>query len=120
MANEPVSRARLAACLVYRNEVLAVGYNKQKTHPFQKRFAKHELAISIHAETDCIMNARKLYSDDVISKATMYVLRIKRPDEGSDQFVRAMAMPCKGCQRALVAFNISKVYYTTEEGFDYL
>lgn len=120
MANEPVSRARLAAILVYRNEVLGVGYNKHKTHPFQKRFAKHELAISLHAEIDALINARKMYSDDIIAKSTMYVLRIKRPDEDSKDFIRGMAKPCKGCQRALTVFNIRKVYYTTEEGFDFL
>lgn len=120
MANEPVGRARLAAMLVYRNEILSVGYNKYKTHPFQKRFAKHEMALSLHAETDCLVSARKNYSDEIISKSTMYVLRLKRPHENTDEFVRGMAMPCKGCQRALTVFNIKKVYFTTDEGFDYL
>lgn len=117
---EPVAAARIAAALVYRNEVLAVGHNKFKSHPFQKQYAKHEGAIYLHAENDCLINARKLYSDDIISKSTMYILRVKRPFEGSSDFVRGMAKPCKGCQRALTVFDIKNVYFTTDEGFDFL
>lgn len=116
MANEPCGRARLAAILVYGNEVIGVGYNQYKTHPFQKKYAKHEEALFLHAETSCIINARKLYSDDIISKSTMYILRLKKPYVGSEELIWGMAKPCCGCQRALHAFNIKKIYYTTDEG----
>lgn len=118
LANEPVARARLASMLVYRNEILGVGFNKRKTHPFQKRFAKHEHAINLHAEIDALINARRIYGDDIISKSTLFVLRIKCGDDMG--IIRAMAKPCLGCQRALSVFNIRKVYYTTDEGFDFL
>lgn len=120
IAAEPVSRQRLAAILVYKNEVLAIGYNKRKSHPFQRQFAKHEEAIYLHAEIDCIKNALRLYDEEMISKATMYVLRVKRPDDDHKAFVRGLAKPCCGCERAIAAFDIKKVYYTTDEGYDYL
>lgn len=120
IAAEPVSRSRLAAMLVYKNDVIAIGYNKKKTHPMARRFQKHQEAIYLHAEVDCIKNALRLVEPDLLQKCTMYVLRIKRPDCNPKAFVRAMAKPCCGCQHAIEQFGIKKVYYTTDEGFEIL
>lgn len=117
IATEPVARQRLAACLVYKNEIIAIGYNKRKTHPIAKRFQKHVEAIYLHAEVDAIKNALRQYDEETIAKATMYVLRVKRPDEDHRTFIRGMAKPCCGCQHAIDQFNVKKVLYTTEEGF---
>lgn len=118
IATEPVSRQRLAACLVYKNEIIAVGFNKRKTHPIAKRFQKHEDAIYLHAEVDCIKNALRQYDEDVIAKSTMYVLRVKRPDDNHQIFIRGMAKPCCGCHHAIDQFNIKRVFYTTEDGYE--
>jgi deoxycytidylate deaminase len=120
VATEPVSRQRLAACLVFKNEIIAVGYNKRKSHPIAKRFQKHEEAIYLHAEVDCIKNALRLYDEDVIAKSTMYVLRVKRPDDNHRTFIHGLAKPCCGCEHAIDQFNIKRVLYTTEEGFEEL
>ena len=120
IATEPVSRQRLAACLVYKNEIIAVGYNKNKTHPIAKRFQKHEEAIYLHAEVDCIKNALRIYDEDTIAKSTMYVLRVKRPDDNHREFIRGLAKPCCGCQHAIEQFNVKRVLYTTDEGFEEL
>lgn len=120
MASEPVFRQRLAALLVYKNEVIAIGINKTKSHPFQRKYAKHDDAIYLHAEVDCIKNALRNYDEDIIAKSTMYVLRMKHPDRNPKKFMRGLSKPCEGCQRAIAAYDIKNVYYTTDEGYDYL
>ncbi|MFM7851590.1 MAG: hypothetical protein ACKO96_06630, partial [Flammeovirgaceae bacterium] len=42
VAIEPVRKARIAACLVYRNEIISFGINQMKTHPFQAQFSKNQ------------------------------------------------------------------------------
>lgn len=115
-ASEPVSGAKIAAAIVIKNEIVAVGYNKYKTHPMQRRYAKHEAAVSLHAEIDCIKNALRVIDGDDLQKARMYVLRVKRPDNDHSVFIRAMAKPCCGCHGAVDAFGLKAVYYTTDEG----
>jgi len=119
-AVEPVSRQRLSACLVYKNEIIGMGFNKRKTHPFQRKFSKHEEAIYLHAEIDAIKNALKNVDAETISKSTLYIMRVKYEDMSAKRFVRGLSKPCEGCSRAIAQFGINKVYYTTEEGFDYL
>lgn len=113
-AIEPVANCRLAACLVYRNEIISVGVNRKKTHPFMLRFSRHEDAIYLHAETDAIKNALKEYDEDFVSRCKLYVLRVKKPQEYSKHFVTGMAKPCAGCQRALATFNIRECYYSLD------
>jgi len=117
---EPVSRARLASCLVYKNEIISIGINRAKTHPFQKRFSSHEEAIFLHSENDAIYNALKRYDLETVSKSRLYVCRVKYADESKAFMVPAMAKPCMGCQRAIAQFNIKHVCYTTEEGLEWL
>lgn len=117
-AVEPVGKTRLAACLVQKNNLIAIGTNKMKTHPFQRQFAKNELSIYLHAETDCIVNALRHIDAEDMCKCTMYVLRVKHGESGLG---RGLAKPCPGCQRALAQFNIKKVYYTLDgTGYDHL
>ena len=117
----PVRGSRMAAVLVDRKgRVISEGQNKKKSHPFQGRFGKNKDAIFLHAETECILNYLKSKKDvDKLPKLTMYVARAKRTADGKS-IEPGMAKPCEGCQRALATFGITKVYYTTEEGYDYL
>lgn len=116
-AVEPVGKARLASMLVYKNDIVSVGYNQRKSHPFQQKFSHHEEAIYLHSETHCIKNALRHVSLDVLSKCTLYVLRVKRPhNHAENDFIWGEARPCKGCQRAIAQFGIKKVYFTTDEG----
>ena len=106
----PVSRQRLAACVVYKNEIVSVGYNKLKTHPISKRFQKHEEAIFLHAEAMALNEASKCLSPQELSKAELYVLRVKKSDCGAT--VWGLSKPCSGCMSAIEHFDIKKVYYT--------
>ena len=118
---EPCGRARLAAALVYKNEIISIGTNKNKSHPFQKKYATNDDAIFLHAETDAIYNALRKYDAQTISKSKLYICRMKWLDKGRSIFVRGMAKPCPGCQRAIATFAIKHVCYTTEtDEFDHL
>ena len=118
---EPVARQRLAACLVYKNQIISMGINKRKTHPFQRQFAKHEEAIFLHAETDCIVNALRQLDAVDLKKCTMYITRIKKADENAKSYISGLAKPCEGCERALAQFGITNVYYSLDnEGWEKL
>lgn len=112
-AVDPVANHRLAAALVHKNSIVSIGFNKKKTHPFQRQYAKNEDAIYLHAEIDCIVNALRSIDEDDMSKYSLYVLRAKKDGNG-------LAKPCDGCQRAIAAMGIKRVYYTTDSGYDFL
>lgn len=117
---EPVAAARIAACMVYKNEVISFGICQKKSHPFQAKFGKNEDAIFLHAENDCIKNALKEYSLSQIASATLYVARVKYFDHTRKRFVFGLAKPCTGCSRAVATFGISRVIYSTETGYEVL
>jgi deoxycytidylate deaminase len=113
---EPVFQARVAAALVYKNDILSIGMNKNKSHPFQKKYSSHPDAIYLHAETDAIYNAIKDgYSLKTISDSELVICRMKWEDGSKQVFTQGLAKPCLGCQRAIVTFDIKAVHYTLEE-----
>ena len=120
-AVEPFASARIAAALVYKNEIISIGTNKNKTHPFQKKFSTNSDAIFLHAETDAIYNATRKYETSIIAKSKLYISRVKYFDSDKKYFVQGLSKPCAGCQRAIANFNIKHVCFTKDtEGFDYL
>lgn len=115
IAVEPVAQARIAACLVYKNEVVSFGINQRKSHPFQAKFGKNRDSIFLHAETDCIKNALKIISVKELNKCSLYVCRVKYHDSSKNNFVFGLAKPCPGCTRAILNFDITKVIYSNDE-----
>lgn len=109
-SNDFTAGASMAACIVYGNDIVAFGVNENKSHPFQAKYAKNDLAVYLHAETSAIKNALKVLSTKDLSRSKIYILRIKR--DGSV----ALAKPCEGCQRCIRTFGISKIAYTTDNG----
>ena len=117
----PVRQARIAACLVYKNEIISFGINQMKTHPFQAQFGKNKDSIFLHAETDCIKNALREIDVDELTRCTLYVCRVKFESHEKRKFVYGLAKPCPGCERAIATFNIKSVYYTlNDEGYEVL
>lgn len=106
---EPVSRAQLAAAIVYKNKVIAIGTNQLKTHPIMIEFQRGPGAIFLHAEIDAINKARRKISDEKLSKSTLIVVRVRK--DGSF----GMAKPCRGCADCIDHFRINNVYYTLTE-----
>ena len=111
---DPVGAARIAAAIVYKNDVIAIGTNKLKTHPFQAKFGKNESSIHLHAETDVIKNALKFASEEEVAKSILYICRVKFVDSSKKKVIFGLAKPCEGCARAISTFNISKVFYTLD------
>ena len=111
IAVEPVAQARIAAAIVYKNEIVSIGINQRKTHPFQAKYSKNEDSIFLHAETDAIKNALKNISVEDIYSSTLYVCRVKIEN---NKFIFGLAKPCCGCMRAISNFGINKVFYSLD------
>lgn len=95
---------RLAAILVTKDGEEFYGFNSRKTHPLAAKFGKNKAAICLHAEVDAIR--RCLQSGKEVQDSSLFVGRVLR--DGST----AIAKPCEGCQRAIVAFGIKQVEWT--------
>ena len=117
-----VRRARIAAGIVYKGRLVAVGVNSKKSHPFQAKYSKNEHAIYLHAEVAAIMAAKRKLTEAELAKATLYVIRTKE-SYINGQTVLGIAKPCEGCERCINDHNIRRVVYsmdcevTTEKKF---
>ncbi len=109
-------RAKLASAVVIRNEIIAIGFNRRKSHPFQVQFQANDNQIYLHAETDAINRALKYVSKEEIKKAILYVARVKYIDNKTKKVVWAESKPCIGCQRAIMSYGISNVIHTCDDG----
>lgn len=112
----PVTGARMSAAVAIRGEVMSWGTNELRTHPFAARFGKNSDAIYWHAETKAIHNFIRRHNPDLLQKASLYVVRIKRPFERSKDFVKGMARPCAGCFTCIRDFGIQRIAYSNEQG----
>jgi deoxycytidylate deaminase len=104
----PTTLPRMAAVIVFKNEVISIGYNQRKSHPFQKQFSQSDLKICLHAETDALRKALKILDCKEISKTRIYIARVLKNDS------IAKAKPCTICQNALNAYGI-QAYWTDRE-----
>lgn len=114
---KPVGRARIVSAIVYRGDLLAIGHNQMKTHPFQARYGKNKDSIYLHAEISTIHKALKELDLEDLEMCTLYVCRVKYYSSANKiDFVSGLACPCAGCQRAIATFGIKKVYFSQEGG----
>lgn len=103
--NNPVKcLPQMAAILVTKDGEEYVGYNSRKTHPLARKFGRNTSSVCLHAEIDAIRKG--LRSEDGLSNSKMYVARVFKDGRP------ALAKPCGGCQRAIIAFGISEVEWT--------
>lgn len=98
-------RHKHAASIYIGNRLISIGVNQLKTHPLQKKFGINDDAIYLHAEVDAIRNALKRVSLLDLKYATLYVAKSKA---GTPK----MSKPCAGCQKAIIHFGISNVFWT--------
>lgn len=110
----PVGAARIAASIVYKNNVVAFGINSLKTHPIQVKYARNPESIHLHAEIDVIKNASRILTPEEFAKSTMYVARMKYADMHKTSMMQGLVCPCDGCRNAIIAFNLKKVIYTLD------
>jgi len=108
---EPVSKAKVVACIVYKKRIVAIGMSQYKTHPFQNEYKKNDHAVYLHAEVDAINKAKKRLSAAELSKSSIYICRVKK-DVTRKKDTFGIAKPCSGCSKCISAHGIKNVYYT--------
>lgn len=113
----PAARAKIAAAVVIKNEIVSFGENQLRTHPFQLKYGKNTSAVFWHAETHAIYNALKRVTVDDLARAALYVVRVKRPHANSKNWILGMAKPCQGCEYCAATFGISRMIYSIEDGY---
>lgn len=113
-----VNNAKLAACIVYKNDIVSFGVNEMKSHPFQARYGKNKDSVYLHAETSAIKNALKYISQSELESSTLYICRVKYSDFTKAKMMFGLSKPCPGCFRCINTYNIKKVIYTLD-GYDY-
>jgi len=112
--NHGASNAKLAAAVVIKGKVISTGRNQLKTHPFAAQYAKNSDAIFLHAEASAIVNSLNHVDKADLSRATLYIYRVKHPNGRANKWVSGLAKPCTGCMRAIVEFDFKRVVYTTD------
>jgi len=98
-------RFRFGAVLARGRRRIGVGYNYVHNAGNMFDDKKSWLRSSVHAEHSVL----KACQGDA-EGATLYVVRLYRDDS------RAMARPCRRCQRRISEAGIKKVIYTNEFG----
>jgi tRNA(Arg) A34 adenosine deaminase TadA len=116
----PVANARMASAIVIKNDIIAFGVNNKKTHPMQAKYSKHCECVWMHAEITAIKNALKIIDIEQLTKATLYVARVKYTDSSKKKLIQGLAKPCSGCKMAIAAFDIRNVVYSVdgESGYE--
>lgn len=112
---EPVSRARLAAAVVYKGRIVSIGFNQYKTHPFAAKYGRNPDAIYLHAEHDAINKAKRRLGENELKKSTLIVVRVKNESKGKITF--GIAKPCAGCAQCISDHKINTVIYTETTDF---
>lgn len=111
-------KPRIGCIVVYKNTILAGGFNSDKTHSMQAYFNQYRfkdhgnnyMPEKAHAEIICLSKIK--YLDIDFSKVHLYIYR-----ETRDGKHLAMARPCPACFAAIHSYGIRHIHYTTNEGF---
>jgi tRNA(Arg) A34 adenosine deaminase TadA len=117
--NEGASRAKMAAAVVLKGKIISTGRNQYKTHPIATEYGKNSDAIFLHAETHAIVNSLNHLDKADLSRATLYIYRVKRPHGHLNNWVSGLAKPCIGCMRAIVEYDFKRVVYTTDNAEEF-
>ena len=99
---------RHAAVIVKAGRVLAIGRNRNKTHPDSVLYADGERILkTIHAELDAISRVK---NKEQLKGATIYVARLGRNGHPG------MSCPCKMCQQLINKYGLKRAVFTTDYG----
>lgn len=121
VAVEPVAQARIAAAIYFKNNLISIGINQRKSHPFQAMYGKNKDSIYLHAEIDAIKNALRQVTVDDLERCTLYICRVKYDGKEKNNIIYGLSKPCPGCSRAIINFNIKRVIYSLDtEGYKQL
>lgn len=114
-----VKRARVGSVFIYKNKILSIGWNSNKTAPIQAYWNKERFdeskepycLHSLHAETAALLNVKNTNID--WSKVMVFNWRIKK--DGT----QGNSRPCKSCMAMLIKQGIKDIFYSTENGWGY-
>jgi deoxycytidylate deaminase len=100
-------KQKVSALVVYRNNVLSVGYNRHRGMELDKApvgVVYSGGGYSIHAEIDALNKALKVYPEikNNMDKLTLYVAR-----KGW-----RLSKPCEDCQSMLKRYGIKEICFT--------
>lgn len=111
-AKSSPSKKKIGAVLLRKNKVIVSATNlEKKTHPLQAFLAERvglDEKIYLHAEVNALIKSKE-------KADTIVVARIG----GHGHNELRMSKPCPICQMALEMNNISRVIYSTNDGFNY-
>lgn len=107
-------RCKIGAIVVLKHRIVSSACNSDcKTHPLQKRYNRYRFAEDTphkcHAELLALLPLIKNGVD--LSNASIYTYRQHR--DGS----LACARPCPSCMELIKDVGITRLFYTTEDGF---
>ncbi len=109
-AKSSPSKKKVGAVLLNKNKVIVTATNLEtKSHPVQAKFAERvglHQKIYLHAEIAALVKCREECDTIVVARV-------------NPQNKLRMARPCPICELALHEAGITKVHYTTNQGFLY-
>lgn len=92
---------KMGAIIIRSGQIIAVGWNKNKSHPKAKNYT-----TKIHAELDALIMPR---IEDVFD-AHMYVVRL------TNGGALATSKPCKDCMILIQEAGLASVTYIDDQG----
>ena len=95
-----------ASAIVYKKKIIALGKNQMKTHPIMLQYQSDSTKIYLHSEIDAIVKVINNHGSEILKHSSLYNLRLT----GGGNV--AMSKPCNGCQKAIDAFGIKRVFWT--------
>jgi deoxycytidylate deaminase len=104
-------KVAIGSVIVDSGRIISIGINTRRSHPLQHHYAHlvgRPEKIYLHAEMHAIVQAksfRNLYRPEI------YVFRKNRQGQ------LAMARPCPICMQAIKDCGITRIHYTTNDGF---
>lgn len=115
MSNFP--RARVGCVVAYKGDVLAAGWNSNKTHPVQAHYNQYRnlrpsaapSPAQLHAETAALVQLRN--EDIPWDKVDVFIYRLRRDRP------HGMARPCAACQRYMRDLGIRSIWYTGDDSY---
>ena len=110
-------KINIGAIIVYKNQIISVGYNICKSNPTQMRYNMYRNMNGrnydvrarnnfLHAEMKCLIETKDVDID--WSKASIFVYR--EHCDGS----KALSRPCPSCYQAIKERGIKNIYYSID------
>ena len=109
-------RYHIGCTVVYKKQIISVGFNSNKTHPIQKMYNKERFDCdstphSLHAEITALIflkDRKDIKWEDV----DIYTYRENKSGEPR------LSKPCKSCMALIKNLGIKRIHYTTNDGFE--